>query len=260
MSVTAEQVMMAMEQWCPAFLACHWDNPGLQVGSRGQAVRRILVALDATAEVIAEAKALQADMLITHHPLIFGGINNLCLEGYPQKLAVDLLQAGICHFAAHTNLDIVAGGVNDALAAKLGLTNISSLPAEGELDGLGRIGDLPQSCSFAQLEHLVKEKLGVTYLKVAPIEREMKRVAVCGGSGMDLLVAAKKAGADCLISAESKHHQAMVARHLGIGVIDAGHFDTEKVIVPVIAEYLRRQFPGVAVSESKTEQNNWLIR
>ena len=260
MSVTAAEIIRAMAQWCPPTLACSWDNCGLQVGSGSWQVDRILVALDVTMEVIQEASALQADMIVTHHPLIFSPLNNLCEDGYPQAVVVALFEAGLVHFAAHTNLDMAPGGVNDTLAAVLGLEEVRPLAAEGDMDGLGRIGTLPRKMSFAQLELLVKEKLDIPYLKVAPVTGLMRRVAVCGGSGMDLLAAAKEAGADCLISAEGKHHQALMARQLGIGLIDAGHFDTEKVIVPVICAYLQECFPGLTVSCSKEEKSGWLVR
>lgn len=260
MSITVKDVMVKMEQWCPASLACPWDNSGLQVGRLGQDVTRILVALDVSMAVIQEAIVMQADMIVTHHPLIFGGLQNLCLEDYPQAMVAALLQAEITHFAAHTNLDIATGGVNDTLAETLGLTGIVPLAAGGDMDGLGRIGHLPQPLTFSQLASLVKEKLNLDYLRVAPVEREIQSVAICGGSGMDLLAAAKAAGVDCLISAEGKHHQALMAQQLGVGLIDAGHFDTEKIIVPVIAAYLSKHFPEVAVLCSKQEQNSWQIR
>ena len=128
------------------------------------------------------------------------------------------------------------------------------------MDGLGRIGTLSRGISFARLELLIKEKLGLDYLKVVPTEKEIRSVAVCGGSGMDLLVVAKKAGADCLISAEGKHHQALMAQQLGIGLMDAGHFHTERVVVPVIARYLQEHFPELTVSCSKQEKSGWLVR
>lgn len=260
MSVTVKDIMAKMEWWCPSSLACSWDNCGLQVGSAKQRVDRILVALDVSMEVVREAIEVQADMIVTHHPLIFGALENLCLEDYPQAVVGALLEAHITHFAAHTNLDMAVGGVNDTLAAVLGLENIKPFAAEGDMSGLGRIGTLPSGMSFAQLELLVKERLGVDYLKVVPVEKEIRSVAVCGGSGMDLLAAAKEAGADCLISAEGKHHQALMAQQLGLGLIDAGHFATEKVIVPVIAAYLNKHFPGVAVLCSEQEKNQWQIR
>lgn len=260
MSVTVKDVMSAMEQWSPASLAYPWDNSGLQVGSGEQVVTRVLVALDASMEVVQEAVSLGAEMIVTHHPLIFGGLQNLCLDYYPQSVVAALLQAGITHFAAHTNLDIAPGGVNDTLAEILELEDIAPLAAEGDMDGLGRIGLLPRPLSFSGLETWVKEKLAADYLKVVPVDREIRKVAVCGGSGMELLTAAKQAGADCLISAEGKHHQGFMAGQLDIGLVDAGHFHTERIIVPVIARYLQEKFPGLAVLCSKEESSRWLIR
>ena len=260
MSVTVKEIAAKMEQWCPAGLACPWDNCGLQTGHRQQEVSRILVALDVTMDVVAEAMDLQADMIVTHHPLIFTPLRHVCVESYPQTVVAALLKAGIAYFAAHTNLDMAAGGVNDTLADVLGLEKVKPFAAEGDMDGLGRIGMLPIQMSFAQLETVVKEKLGLTYLKVVPTEKEIQSVAVCGGSGMDLLWAAKEAGADCLISSEGKHHQGIMAQQLGMGLIDAGHFDTEKVIVPVIARYLRENFSTVEVVCSRREKNHWFIR
>lgn len=260
MSVTVKDVIKQMEQWCPAALACSWDNSGLQVGKGSQAVTRVLVALDASMEVVREAASFGAELIVTHHPLIFGGLQNLCLDHYPQAVVGALCQEGIAHFAAHTNLDIAAGGVNDTLAEILELQDITSLAAEGDMNGLGRIGLLPQPLSFQGLETLVKEKLVVDYLKVVPLERAIHKVAVCGGSGMELLTAAKQEGADCLISAEGKHHQGFMAKQLDIALIDAGHFHTERIIVPVIARYLQEKFPSLTVLCSKQEKSCWLIR
>lgn len=260
MSVTVAEVMAKMEQWCPASLACSWDNCGLQVGAVKKEVRCVLVALDVSMEVIKEAIAVQADMIVTHHPLIFTPLRNLCLGAYPQDVVASLLEVGIAHLAAHTNLDMAVGGVNDTLAEVLDLKDVKPLAAEGDMDGLGRIGSLPQPLTFSQLESFVKKRLELDYLKVVPVEKEIRSVAVCGGSGMDLLTAAKEAGADCLISAEGKHHQALMAQQLELGLIDAGHFDTEKVIVPVIARYLQECFPGLTVSCSKEEKSGWLVR
>lgn len=260
MSVTVKDIIAKMEQWCPASLACSWDNCGLQVGSVKQRVDCVLVALDVSQDIIEEAIAVQANLIVTHHPLIFSPLRNLCLGVYPQDVVIRLLEAGIAHLAAHTNLDMTIGGVNDTLAAILGLKEIRPLVAEGDMDGLGRIGNLPQPLTFSQLETLVKERLELDYLKVVPVEKEIRSVAVCGGSGMDLLVAAKEAGADCLISAEGKHHQALMAQQLDMGLIDAGHFDTEKIIVPVVAAYLKKCFPALTVLCSQTEKNYWLIR
>ncbi len=245
MSVKVRELMQLLEEAAPAATAAAWDNVGLMTGRPEQEIHRVLLALDLSAALIDEAEAVGADMILLHHPPLFRPAKDFRSDRYPQNLLVRLAVDGIACFAAHTNLDAALGGVNDCLARSLGLAEIRPLPAEGELDMLGRIGLLLQPVSGRQLAEQVKIALSLEALRAAgDLEKSVSKVAVCGGAGADLLAAAKAAGADCLVTADCKYHSGLEAEAIGILLLDGGHYQTERGVLPVLAESLRRRFAG----------------
>lgn len=344
----------AIEAVAPFSLAESWDNAGLLVGSMDDEVRGALVALDATDEVIGEAGRLGANLIVTHHPVIFSPLKRIESD----SLAHRLIAAGVKVISAHTNLDIAAGGVNDALAARLGLENARPLeivsrkswykvavtvpeesreavyaamaeagagrlgnyshcgffvPGEGrflplegaspaigavgrpesvaetrlemlasprelaavlaamkaahpyeevaydvyenraveETQSAGRVGELPEALPPERLAGLVKERLGARGVRYVDGGQAVVTVAVCGGSGADFLRRAKELGAQALVTGEAKHSQLLEARRLGMTLIDAGHFDTEAVVLVPLAEHLRKRILGVRIAVSE---------
>lgn len=347
MLVTVADVLRALEQRAPASLAESWDNVGLQVGNPQGPVRRVLTALEVTDAVLAEADSLQADLVVSHHPLIFRPLRHLRLDDPVGQRVARALQSGIAVIALHTNFDLAAGGLNDLLAAEIGLQNVRVLdnirpeglcklvvfvPAthleavhdavcgagaghigkysdctfrlsgtgtfrplpgadpylgqvgereeaaevrletvvpEGRLEavvramlaahpyeevaydvfrldnpglprGLGRIGTVTETIGLQQVAELVRDRLGLDYVRVAGDPRRgVRTVAVCGGAGASVIPAAVRAGADVLITGDLKHHDADEALARGLALIDAGHFGTEKRAGQWLADWLR---------------------
>lgn len=238
--VTCQHVMAALEAIAPRRLAEEWDNPGLLVGSPRQEVHRVLTALDATDAVIEEAIDLGADMIVAHHPVMFQAIKKVRTDlPLGHRLQV-LLQHGIAVAAAHTNLDIAEGGVNDVLAARIGLVHVRDfVPAGAEGASLGRVGELPEPMILDAFARQVRDGLPAEFVRVVESgDHTVKRVALCSGAGADFIGKAAMIGADAYVTGDVRYHDAQKAQELGIHVIDAGHFGTEFPIAAVLAERL----------------------
>ena len=349
MSVTCQTIIDWMEQLAPKRLAEEWDNVGLLVGSPSHKVERVLVALDATDNIIDYAIEQGAEMIVAHHPFLFRPMKQIRTDWAQGAMIEKLLKNGIAVYAAHTNLDIAEGGVNDVLAERIGLTEVETLTVtscqnlvklvvfvpkeaaedvrsaiakagagwigqysdcaflaggtgvfmpregtnpyvgqEGRLErveevrietimpeeierrvvramlrahpyeeaaydlyplkntgreyGLGRIGILAEEMPLADVIDRIKEVIGAPVIKfTGSPEQKIRKVAVCGGSGSDLIPRAAMRGADLLLTADVKYHDGQKADENNIAVADAGHYYTEAVIVPVVADYLRTQ-------------------
>lgn len=221
-----------------------WDNVGLLVGSLKTKVKSALVALDVTSAVIAEAKLLNANLIITHHPVIFPHFSRIDCE----SPLYELISSKISVISAHTNYDAADGGVNDILCAHLGITNINVVES-AEFPGLGRFGELEKPLSSRELAAFVKERLGACAVKYTH-GAACSVVAVCGGSGGGLWRDAREQGAHALITSEVKHHQLLEAMEARFTLIDAGHHATEAISVRPLAEQLRRMLPEASVAIS----------
>ena len=211
-----------------------WDNVGLLVGSGRLPATRVLVALDATDGALEAAKAIGADLIVTHHPVIFNAMKRLDADSFPYRLAA----AGISAISAHTNLDKAMGGVNDVLAARLGLTDV-----EIAADGITRIGILPEEMSADAFAAHVAGALGMPVRAAG--NKPVKKVAVCGGGGGGF-IAACFGLADCFVTGEVKHHEWLYAAG-HINVIDGGHYSTEVPVVDTLCRWLTEEFPDLQV-------------
>lgn len=218
--------------------ALSYDNVGLLVGDGRDTVRGILVCLDLTDEAISEAVKIGANLIVTHHPVIFDPLKSVT----EQSLVYRLIRNGISVISAHTNLDQADGGVNDALAESLGLSNVEKI-ADSE-GFLYRIGEFEEPLSSDELAKLVGEKLSVP-VKYVGNSSFIKRVAVCGGSGGSMLSDVLLSGADAFVTADVKHNVFMEAHSSGITLIDAGHFNTENVVVDILGKELIKAFSDV---------------
>jgi dinuclear metal center YbgI/SA1388 family protein len=340
--------MEAMEQLAPLRLAEKWDNIGLQIGSPDQDINRVVVALDATEATVEYAVAQGADLLIVHHPFIFQPLHSLRTDRPQGRILYALIKQEIGVYAAHTNLDIAAGGVNDVLAGMLNLEQVEPLTVsqsdrlvklavfvpethsetvrqaiteagaghigkyshctfqtagtgtflplagsnpflgrpdtleyaaecrletimpekiskqvidamlgahpyeevaydlypllnEGVDFGLGRMGKLPAPLRFAEFARMVKAILSAGHVRVCgDLNAEIVKVAVCGGSGSELISHAIAADADVLVTGDIKYHEAQQAVSGGLTLVDAGHFATERPVVQMIADYLKK--------------------
>ena len=240
--------------FAPEYLAESWDNPGLLVGEEKAEIKKILVALDATDEVVDEAVKIGADLIVTHHPMIFGSLKKINDTTNLGKKIIKLIRNNICVFAMHTNLDIAFGGVNDELAKILGLKNIGVL-AESCMqndmpNGLGRYGDIEET-TLEKFAKKVKEKLSLDGIRiVGENNRKIKRVGLCTGSGMEFMTDAVNLNCDVYITSDIKYHESQSAIENGIALIDATHYGSENIIVPVIKKFLNENAPSVEVVES----------
>ena len=225
-----------------------WDNSGFLVGDGEKELKKVLLALDATEDVLNEADEIGADLIITHHPVIFGALK----EFHPKNIAFLAAEKGIAIISAHTCLDIADGGVNDCLAAALGFKNVVKVD-DGE--GLMRMGELEEELSCEEFVKYVAEKINVGGIKYTPANKNIKKVAVCGGSGGDLYPFAVKAGADAFVTANIKHNQWVEMRREGFCVLDAGHFCTENTVIEPLAEKLSANFDDVEIIVSEVSED-----
>lgn len=245
-----EEVIRRLEELSPVFYAESWDNPGLLAGRYDKEIKKIYIALDATTEVVEDAKRCGADMLLTHHPLIFKGIKKVNSEDFIGRRILALLQADICYYAMHTNFDV--RGMADAAAERLALSQGRVLDItyekDGMTEGIGRIGDLEQPMSLDACAQFVKQAFGIEWVKVfGGADRQVQTVAVCPGSGKSVIGAALSGKSDVLITGDIDHHDGIDALERGMAVIDAGHFGLEQIFVPYMAEYIKKQTEQIEV-------------
>ncbi len=240
----------------PPEMKMDFDNVGLLVGLNEVEVKKALVALDITDDVIDEALRANAQMILSHHPMFFElkQVNDESLIG---RKVTKMLQNGISGFCQHTNLDCVSGGVNDALADKLGVhvdgfLDGSHFTSEGKEYGMGRFGRLSSPVDFEDYLCDVKFVLNSAGLRYHNAGRPVFKVALCGGSGGDFIEEAIRLGCDTLVTADVKYHQFLSAKELNLNLIDADHFCTENVVVPVLAEMLKKGFPDIEVIVAKS--------
>lgn len=233
------EVMSIMESWAPKRLAEDWDNPGLLVGSPARRVGKIMTCLDVLESVADEAIERDCGLIIAHHPVIFRGQKHLRTDLPLGRLLQKLLSRDIAVIAAHTNLDITEGGVNDVLAGKLGLQALQPFMITDTGDSLGRVGEIEAPLDLCEFAKAVRDKLGAGHVRlVRPFgngKKPVKRVAVCSGAGGEFIDKAVFAGANVYVTGDVKYHEARHAQELGLPVIDAGHFFTEQLIAGVIA-------------------------
>ena len=246
MEYKVKDVTRVIEEFAPLSIQEGWDNSGLCIGSQDAPVTSVLLGLDCTPELVDEAIDCGADMIVTHHPLIFSGLKKISPEDQVGEAVIKAIKAGISIYAAHTSADKVIAGVSGAMAAKLGLRNVSILDEDGEGTGLGVVGDLPQPMSAEAAVELVKERFGLKVMKSSrPIDGQISRVAMCGGSGGSLIKAAMSSGAQLYISGDISYHNFFTRE--GFMIMDIGHYESEIEIVDILFSLLRKNFPTFAV-------------
>ena len=244
-----------IEEFAPLSIQEGWDNSGLCVGSPEDEVTSALFALDCTEQLVDEAIACGADMIITHHPLIFSGLKKISPEDQVGAAVIKAIKNGIAIYAAHTNADKVIAGVSGAMAAKLGLCDVRILDEDGEGTGLGVVGDLSQPLTADEAVALVKEKFGLKMLKASrPSDGLISRVAMCGGSGSSLIGAARRSGAQLYISGDISYHNFFTPE--GFMIMDIGHYESEIEIVNILFSLIMKKFPTFAVRITQNLNSN----
>lgn len=242
-----------MEQWAPSEIIDSWDNTGFQIGRKNKNIKNIMLALDLDRYVLEESIKKNIDLIITHHPIIFKELDSVVDTNPNGKLILDLIENDIAAYNAHSNLDLAVGGVSDALADKLKLKNISNLR---ELDGndysnnkfgYGRIGEI-KKIDLESFINNMKNLLDIDdVILYGEIDKNISKIAVCGGSGSDFMEDALEKGAEVYITGDIKYHEAQFAYERDLIILDIGHFHSEKHILPVIKNYLEEKYESLNI-------------
>ena len=247
------EVYRALDSWAPFETQMDFDNAGFLVGRGERPVSRVLVALDITEQVVEESGLWGAQLVVSHHPVIFHPVKTITDASPLGRTLLRLAELGIAAICAHTNLDAVMEGVNCCLARRLELSDLEQLHQDG-LDhegrpyGIGRVGTAHRpGMTAGEYAAFVKEKLGAASVRYADGGKPVRRVAVGGGSCGSMLADAAARGCDTFVTADVKHDQYIEAKAMGITLMDAGHFATENVVCAPLAEKLARAFPEIQV-------------
>ncbi len=249
---TVQDILDYVQSLAPAYMKEDWDNAGLLCGRSDRQVKTVLVALDPFDSIIDEAVSLGADLIVTHHPLIFRDRLTAINDSTPLgRSLLRLIENRIAAINAHTNYDCAPGGVNDILADTLGLENIqvlnpSGVDDQGQSWGLLRQGTVPLQDLYAFLD-TVKEKLHCDGLRYVRGTRPVYKVAVGGGACGGELQAVINAGCDTFVTSDLRYNQFRDAYDSGLNLIDAGHFHTENPSMAPLAEKIQSQFPEIQV-------------
>jgi len=224
--------------------ACDWDNVGLLAGRRDKEVRTILLALDATDEVVRLAVEQKTDMLITHHPMIFSAMKRITDEDMNGRRLIALIQNDISYYAMHTNYD--SRGMADLAAGLINLQECTVLEEIKDGEGIGRVGVLPESMTLAECARLVKKAYDIPNVKIfgAP-ETAVYSAAICPGAGKSTLKEVLKFGCDVYITGDIDHHTGIDAVDQGLCIIDAGHYGIEHIFMKDVKDYLEKVLVGV---------------
>ena len=246
----AREIAAVLESFAPLETQEPWDNAGFSVGSPDAEVHAVLVGFDCTPDLVREAVARGADMIVTHHPLIFGGPKHID-PGEPVGEAVwEAVRHGIVIYAAHTNADKAAGGVNALMAARLGLVDVEALDASG----LAFTGLLPDPMPGKDFCAYVKERFALRTLRCSAPVAEVCRVATSCGSGSSFAEAAFAAGADAFVTGDVSYHRFFVPE--GRMILDIGHYESEAEIVGKFVSVLQKNLPTFAVYTTALKHNN----
>ena len=279
-----KEIKSFLEGMAPLAVQESWDNSGLQIGCSDKDIHKVMVCLDLTEAVLDEAEAIGADLVISHHPLIFKGLKSISGSTYQERCVRKAILSDIAVYSAHTSLDNILGGVNHKIASLLGLSSLrwldSGESAEGcdekcggateekcggadavaRASGSGLIGELKEPVAAAEFLHTVKTIFDVKALKHSPLSSTttIRSVALCGGAGAFLLPQAVAKGADCFISGEFHYHDYFEP---GTLLIELGHYESEQFTQDLLKESLEKAFPGLEIVKTSVNTNpqEWLI-
>ena len=242
-----KDIIEIMEDFAPVNLKEDFDNVGLMVGDKEKEVKKILLALDCTLEVIEEAKEKNVDLIITHHPLLFRKPSTITTDTLVGKKIIELIKNDISLYSSHTNLDSASGGLNETIVNILGYESKELIEvnknARNANEGLGR---------FIRLD---KEKLNISGLKVVKASEKVKNIAVINGSGSDFFNIAYKKGADCIITGDTTYHFASDYKEMGVSIIDTGHFLSEWIVFLEVINKLKDKLKEVEIIISKHSED-----
>ncbi len=245
-----------LNRLAPERYACAWDNPGLIAGRKDKEIRKVLIALDAVDEAVDRAAEEGADLILTHHPLIFSPMKKINDQDFIGRRLLKLIGHDICCYAMHTNFDAAPGCMADIAAEALGILDGRPLEIMGQTEdgieyGIGKCGTLAAPVTLKELAGRVKREFTLPFVTVYGADHitgPVERAAVCPGSGKGMTQAAVEAGAQVLITGDMGHHDGIDAAAQGLAVIDAGHYGLEHVFVDVMADYCAEHIdPGAVI-------------
>lgn len=259
-----KDIFAYFESTVPTKMKMGTDNPGFLVGNGTREVNKILLALDITDDVISEAAEYGADLIVSHHPLFFS-ITSASTESLIGRKIVSILESKMSAICLHTNLDSARDGVNDALMSVLGAMTEGILDPYGMYDdgtpyGLGRFGTV-EECSLDDFLRHCKTALQCNGLRYISGGKPVHKIAVCGGSGSSMLNDVAEMGCDTYVTADVKHNGFLDAKELGINLIDAGHYSTENIVMPVLEKMLNTAFPSIQtiISAVHTQPEQYFV-
>ncbi len=248
-----QDIFDLLEERYPLVYACDWDNVGLLAGDREREVRRVYIALDATDEVVDAAIRWKADLLLTHHPMIFGSIKRVTAEDYTGSRLLRLIRNDITYYAMHTNYDVM--GMAELAAGRIGLKSALVLEEVYGGEGIGRVGTLPASMTLKDCAEMVKKAFGLPNVKIfGDLNKMVKTAAISPGAGKSMAPPALEAGADVLITGDIDHHTGIDMDGCGMAIIDAGHYGIEHIYIEDIPKLLEKCFPELLVAAAEISQ------
>ena len=251
--IKCQELIDKMEERYPRIYACDWDNVGLLAGDREQEIKSVYIALDATDGVIDRALLAGADLLLTHHPMIFGSIKSVTTDDYVGERLIRLIRGNVSYYAMHTNYDVM--GMAELASSFLDLTDTFVLEEVFDGEGIGRVGSLPFSMTLEECAGLVKERFHLPNVKVFGELKKMVRIAALSpGAGKSMAKPALLAGADVLITGDIDHHTGIDMEDCGMAIIDAGHYGIEQIFIADLKEFVELNFPELAVYTEAVRQ------
>ncbi len=255
--MNCRKIIEILQEQSPERYACSWDNVGLLVGDYEKEVKTVYIALDATDDTILRAIEAGADLLLTHHPMIFKSLKQVNSEDFIGRRIIALIKNDISYYAMHTNFDVK--GMAELGAQRMELKDCQVLDVtcwhEQEPAGIGTVGELPCEMTVADCAGKVKEVFGVDLVKIyGRPDQRIKRAAICPGSGKSVIGKAIQAGAQALITGDIDHHEGIDSAAQGLAIIDAGHYGVEKMFVPYMKEYLEARASGIQVVAEPPQQ------
>lgn len=259
--VKVKNIMEAMEQIAPCFLKEDFDNVGLMVGDKNKDIKKVLVALDCTLDVVEEAKKNKVDLILTHHPLIFMKPSSITTDTLQGKKIIELIRNDISLYSSHTNLDSALNGINHKIVERLGYnkSELLEVSKKDDLAGLGRIVELEEEIDFVEVVKNVKDKLNIKNVKAVKAKDKVSKLAIINGSGQSFISMAIKKGADCIITGDTTYHFASDYKEMGINIIDAGHFATEQNVFFDVVKPIMERFNDVETIFSKVEEDPYIF-
>ncbi len=247
------EIIERIERRYPREYACNWDNVGLLAGDREQNTDTVYVALDATDEVIDAAMEAGAQLLLTHHPMIFGGIQSVTADDYVGKRLLRLIKNDVSCYAIHTNYDVL--GMAKLAADMLALTDTAVLEEVLNGEGIGRTGRLPRTMTVEECARFVKERFELPNVRIfGERNKTATLAAISPGAGKSVARLALEAGVDVLISGDIDHHTGIDMADCGMAVIDAGHYGIEHIYIEDMKRFLEKELPELKVYTAPIKQ------